>query len=226
MYTDFHTHTIASGHGTRETIDMLARAAKERGLQALGISDHAPAMPGAASVSYFRNLSGGARERFGVRLYYGAELNVLDSSGQVDLPAEVLSSLDYAIISLHPQCFRSGSAASNTQALIRAMKAPKVRIIGHPDDEKYPLDYDALVLAARENHVFPELNNSSLSPHGYRGNSRHYDRLLLEACRRHGVRVILGSDSHGSKHLGDFVWCRKLLEETGFPPDLVADTIF
>ena len=78
MYTDYHTHTIASGHGTRDTIDRLARAAAAKGIQILGISDHAPAMPGAASISYFRNLRYSARERYGVRLCFGAELNVLD----------------------------------------------------------------------------------------------------------------------------------------------------
>lgn len=225
MYTDYHTHTIASGHGTRDTIDRLARAAAAKGIQILGISDHAPAMPGSASISYFRNLRYSARERYGVRLCFGAELNVLDFSGKVDLPEDILRTLDYAVISLHPQCFRSGTAEQNTTALIRAMAAPHVRIIGHPDDEKYPLDYDALVMAAKKAGVLPELNNSSLSPHGYRGDSRRYDILLLEACARHNVPIILGSDSHGAKHVGDFTWCRRLLEETAFPAELVRDIL-
>ena len=50
---DIHTHTIASGHGTRDTISDMAKEAAARGLSTLGISDHSPATPGAASLSYF-----------------------------------------------------------------------------------------------------------------------------------------------------------------------------
>lgn len=41
---DLHTHTYASGHAYN-TMNEMAYAAKEKGLQLLGITDHAPAMP-------------------------------------------------------------------------------------------------------------------------------------------------------------------------------------
>ena len=53
---DLHTHSIASGHHTEDTVTALAKRAKELGLEYLGITDHAPKMQGAASVNYFRNL--------------------------------------------------------------------------------------------------------------------------------------------------------------------------
>lgn len=41
MYlSDMHTHSIASGHGTECTITNMARAAAEKGLRLLGITDH------------------------------------------------------------------------------------------------------------------------------------------------------------------------------------------
>lgn len=43
MYlSDMHTHSIASGHGTECTITNMARAAAEKGLRLLGITDHGP----------------------------------------------------------------------------------------------------------------------------------------------------------------------------------------
>lgn len=38
---DLHTHTYASGHAYN-TMNEMAYAAKEKGLQLLGITDHAP----------------------------------------------------------------------------------------------------------------------------------------------------------------------------------------
>jgi len=46
---DMHTHTIASVHAYSSLREM-ATAAKEKGLELLGITDHAPSMPGASSV--------------------------------------------------------------------------------------------------------------------------------------------------------------------------------
>ena len=85
ILADIHTHCIASGHGTRDTITEMAREAAKRSLRILGISDHAPAAPGAADNSYFRNLLLAPRKRFGISLLYGAELNILNEKGDVDL---------------------------------------------------------------------------------------------------------------------------------------------
>ena len=41
---DTHTHTLASGHAYN-TIREMARAAKDKGLKALAITEHAPEMP-------------------------------------------------------------------------------------------------------------------------------------------------------------------------------------
>ena len=51
---DLHTHPVASMHAY-STIREMAAAAKEKGLALLGISDHAPAMPGTFHEIYFHN---------------------------------------------------------------------------------------------------------------------------------------------------------------------------
>ena len=42
---DTHTHTLASGHAY-STISEMIDAAAQKGLKLLGITEHAPAMPG------------------------------------------------------------------------------------------------------------------------------------------------------------------------------------
>ena len=52
---DVHTHTVASGHAY-STIDENVRYASEQGFELVGISDHAPKMPGGTHNFYFLNL--------------------------------------------------------------------------------------------------------------------------------------------------------------------------
>ena len=53
---DMHTHTLASGHAYN-TIREMTYAAKIKGLELLGITEHAPQMPGSCHEFYFSNLS-------------------------------------------------------------------------------------------------------------------------------------------------------------------------
>ena len=52
---DLHTHTVARGHGYCSLREM-AKAAADKGLEVLGITEHAPAMPGTCHKYYFENL--------------------------------------------------------------------------------------------------------------------------------------------------------------------------
>lgn len=218
---DLHTHTRASGHGTNDTITDLAREASRRGMEVLGISDHGPASPGSAGLNYFRSLFLCERGRFGITLRYGAEANILDEDGNLDIPDDILQALDYCIISMHRPIYTSGSAAGNTKAYIRAMRHPNVRIIGHCDDSRFPVDYKELVPAALSFGVVPELNNVSLLPGGYRMDCRTNAASLLHICRELSCPVLPSSDSHGREHVGDTEKALEFLAETGFPGHLV-----
>ena len=149
MYlSDIHTHSIASGHGTDCTISDMAKTASKKGLKLLGISDHGPGTFASGTSSYFRSLPFCPKKRFGIDILYGVELNILDVEGHIDLSEELLDKLDYAIISMHRQNYRSGSVSQNTQAYINAMKHPAVKILGHCDDTHIPVDYETLAKTA------------------------------------------------------------------------------
>lgn len=220
---DLHTHTIASGHATTATITDMAKSAAAKNLKMLGISDHGPATLGGGRISYFRNLAYAPRKRLGVEILYGVEVNIMDNKGTLDLDDTILKNLDYAIASMHRPVIKPGTIEENTAAYIAAMKNPYVRIIGHCDDVKYPVDYFALVQAAMKNHVFLEINNSSLSPDGYRGNTKANNLMILNLCKHFHYPVLLSSDSHGPEHVGDFSYALELVKLAEMPEELILN---
>ena len=56
----------------------------------------------------------------------------------------------------------------NTRAYLNAIKNPCIDIIGHPDDGRYPVDYEKVVHAAGKYHTLLEINNASLNPAGFK----------------------------------------------------------
>ena len=219
---DLHTHTISSGHAystIKENID----SGSYRGLKYLGISDHAPKMPGGPHVFHFHNLRIVPKKVNGVVTLIGSEVNILDFNGTLDLLDEDLEALDYAIVSLHTPCIIPGTIEENTMAVINAMDRPKVKIIGHLDDNRYPVDYEKVVAAAKEKGVLLELNNSSLNPNGFRKGALENDTKMLKVCKEKGAKIIFGSDAHICYDVANFANCRKLVEELNFPSELIVN---
>ena len=105
---DLHTHTYASGHAYN-TMNEMAYAAKEKGLQLLGITDHAPAMPYSSGPLHFLNLKVARREKYGLPLLLGVEANIVDYEGNLDMEEAVLKQMDIVIASLHTPCIKSGT---------------------------------------------------------------------------------------------------------------------
>ena len=220
---DLHTHTIACGHAYN-TLYEMAQAAAAKKLALFGSSEHAPAAPGSCTESYFRNYKVIPRRLFGVPTLLGAELNIMDYEGRVDLPDSVLARVDYCIASLHINCLESGSIRENTEACVKALKNPYVAILGHPDDGRYPLDYECLVSHAKQYHKLLEVNNSSLSPVSFRQGAREHYKEMLKLCRRYKQPVILSSDAHIASDVGNHDLAKELLAELDFPPVLVVNS--
>ena len=219
---DTHTHTIASGHAF-STIRENAVAAAAKGLELLAITEHAPCMAGSCQGIYFRNLKVVDRHAYDVELMMGVELNILDEQGRVDLDPATLRQLDIRIASLHIPCINPGSREFNTEACVNAMKNPYVNILGHPDDPRYPVDFTALVQAAKEYHVMLELNDNSLRPGGSRKGTKPQDVEMLKLCMQYQVPVVMGSDAHVDTDVGRHDLAIGLLEELNFPEELVVN---
>jgi putative hydrolase len=220
---DPHTHTIASTHAYSTVIEN-AKVAAKRGIKLLGITDHAPALEDAPHVLHFKNLHVLDRELFGVKMLYGAELNICDYKGRVDLEETVLEKLDYCIASFHTLLLKPGSKKENTRSILGAMDNPYIKIIGHPDDGAIPVDYSELVMHAKNTKTMLEVNNSSLKTAFYRLNVRENLLEMLQLCEKHSVVISLGSDAHFANAVGNFDCAALLLKEIRFPEELVANT--
>lgn len=224
MYlSDIHTHSIASGHGTACTISDMAKAASKKGLKLLGITDHGPGTLASGTSSYFRSLTYSPKKRFGIELLFGAELNILDIDGHLDLNDTLLEELDYAIASMHAQNYRYGSLKENTSAYLNAMKHPCVKLLGHCDNPAFPVDYETLAYGAKENKVIFEINEASLVPDSYRGDTRANNLEILKYCMKYNIPIVLSSDSHGAEHIGDFTYGAALVHEMMFPEELILN---
>lgn len=219
---DLHTHTVASGHAYC-TLREMAKAAADKGLEILGITEHAPKMPGTCHKFYFENLKVVSREMYGIQLLLGSEVNILDSEGNIDLAPKTLARMDVVIASLHTPCIEPASRLENTQAYLNVMKNPYVNIIGHPDDGRYEIDYEALVQGAKEYGKVLELNNHSLNPECTRANAVENDTVMLNLCKKYQVPIVMDSDSHFDLLIGEFDRARALLTELDFPEELVLN---
>lgn len=221
-YIDLHTHSLASGHAY-STISEMARFASEKHMTLLGISEHAPAMPGSCNEIYFANMKILPRCMFGVEMMYGVEANIMDYEGKLDLREGILKRLDYVIASMHIPCVKPGTMEENTSAMIGAIKNPYVVILGHPDDSRYPIDVEKVVSAAKDNNKIIELNNSSLTPTASRKNARENDVQVLRLCKQYKVPILMGSDAHYHEIVGDFTLAEEMLEQCDFPQELVLN---
>ena len=220
---DVHVHTTASGHAY-STIGECIAAARKKNLELIGFADHAPKMPGATHDFSFLNFKVIRRELDGIKIAMGAELNIIDFSGSTDLPAQILKRIDYAIASLHNPCIDPGSLVENTAAIIGAMRNPYVVIIGHPDNPNYPIDFEAVVRAAKDNHVLLEINNSSYYAGSHRRGSDKAAREMLTLCKKYGAEIIMGSDAHVEQDVGNHELSQKVLAENNFPEELVVNS--
>ena len=223
IVADLHTHTMASGHAYSTIMENIC-VAKEKGMQFLGVSEHAPALDDAPQESFFGNLKVIRKDWDALHVLHGAELNILNEYGDVDLSVETLHKLDYAIASLHYPVFPKERLSRCTDAAIAAMSNPNVFILGHPDDDLMPLDYKALTHAAKHFHVALEVNNSSLCPGSFRMGAAENYHKMLKLAKNLEAPVIVSSDSHICYDVGNFTRALSLLDKLNFPKELVVNS--
>lgn len=214
-------HSIMSGHAFG-TIRELAAEAAQRRLRLIGVTDHAPGIPGAPAPIYFSNFMDAPRVLYGVEMLYGSEVNIL-AGGELSLDERRLGYLDYAVAGIHGHCYQNEGKVKNTGNVIHCMEHPKVRFISHPDSDSYPLDYAALVRGAKAFGVALEVNNSSLRYPAYRPNCVENYRTMIPLCMEQGVPLVVNSDAHDPSAVGDFTAARQLLEEMELREELILN---
>ena len=198
----FHCHTVASdGHNTLEE---MAQAAQELGLEYLGIAEHSRSSIQAhgldeaklrAQIAAIRKLN---KKFNGFRLFAGVECDIL-RDGSLDFDDEILSELDFAVASVH-SVFNL-SEADMTKRIIRAMENPFITMLGHPTGrlllkrEPYVVDVPALLEAAAATGTWIELNAAP--------KRLDLDWRWWPLAKQKGVKCVINPDAHRTERLRD-----------------------
>jgi putative hydrolase len=217
---DTHTHTVSSGHAY-STIQEMAGGASNNGIQMFAVTDHGPSMCGAPCLYHFGNLKIIPPEIYGVRILKGAEANIIDYTGEIDIPEDYLKNLDIVLAGFHEVCLKPSDAEDHTAAFCSVMKNPFIDAVSHPGNGLFMIDAETAVKAVRDNGKLVEINNHSFK---IRKGSHVNCRNIALLCMKHEVRVICGSDAHISFDVGKFEMVKKLFDEIGFPEELVLNT--
>ncbi|MCI5773320.1 MAG: PHP domain-containing protein [Erysipelotrichaceae bacterium] len=216
---DLHVHTLNSGHAYSTMLENVAYA-QQINLKYLGMSDHAPMMPGSAHIFYFNNM-GCLPDHFAdVRFLKGAEANLLNEKAEIDLDQRSLARLDYTIASIHSPCYRGNDI---TSTYLRACDDPNITVLGHIENGRYPCDFDQVCAYAAKTNTLIELNNSSLRPNSSRLDAYIHMPALLAACKRNHTYVLIGSDAHFAYDINDFSLVEAMMAKEDFPLELVVN---
>lgn len=156
----------------------------------------------------------------GVGILRGIEANILNLQGDIDCDDHMYSELDLVIAGFHEPALEPMDIDKNTQAMIATIKNPKVNIISHPGNPKYPIHIDEVAQAAKDYNVALEINNSSYIS---RRGSDENCRKIVQAVKQHGGMISLGSDSHVAYTVGNFSHSLELMAPIGFPAERIIN---
>ena len=198
----FHCHTTASdGHNS---VEEMAAAAQELGLEYLGIADHSRSSIQAHGIdepklrfqiATIRKLN---KKLHGFRVFAGIECDIL-RDGSLDFPDNVLAQLDYVIVSVH-SVFNL-SETEMTQRVIRAIENPFVTMLAHPTGrlllkrEPYQIDIPAILDAAARTGTWIELNSAP--------KRLDLDWRWWPLAKQKGVKCVINPDAHRTERLQD-----------------------
>lgn len=233
---DFHTHTNHSArHGVKSTIEDNVRAAIDKGLAAIAISDHGRAhlWHGIADMdAYLREIEE-VRAKYAdqIRVYSGYEGNIQSlQGGKIDIPEGYELEIDVPSFGYHklvrypnpsdwfhfmlPTIRNSkSSVAANTQAMGDAMRNNDVIFITHPG-YGFAVDKTELARLAAENDVILEIN------------SKHPEFTVneLSDAANAGVMFIVNSDAHSPELVGDFTTALHKIEKAGIAASQIVNS--
>ena len=223
IIADMHTHTLASTHAY-STLTEMVDAARDKGLYALGITDHARRMPGAPREWYFSSLCQIPLCYHGIKTVMGIEANVIDFDGNLDIEYEDYKNLDWVIASIHDIdgiSLENPDVEKCTKLWLEVAKNPLVNVIAHSGSPKFCYDYDRVIPEFGKNHKLVEINSHTFD---VRAENVPNCKKIAEACMKYRVPIVVNSDAHFQTEVGNLRKALELLEEIGFPEELIVNS--
>lgn len=221
IVADLHTHTVASTHAY-STVHEMARGAKNKGLIAIGITDHGPDMQDGPHEWHFSNLNVIPRQIEGVTIIRGIEFNICPG-GALDhiKPKHLKPALEFTLASFHECCFPPATKAKHTEAMEAVLQDPRVNAFGHPGNPVFDFDKEYIISRCNAYDKIVEINaNSFLIRKGSRESCTEIARL----CKQYEVPVVVDSDAHIEYAVGGVQIALDMLEEIQFPEELIINS--
>lgn len=196
----FHNHTTASDG--KNTLAEMAAAAREHGLQYLGIADHSKSSFQANGLDESRlekqidEITQLNEDFSDFALLSGSEVDIL-KDGSLDFPDELLARLDYCVASVHNSF--NLPEKEMTARLIKAMENEHVTMLGHLTGrlllrrDPYAVTIEKIIDCAAETRTVIELN---CNPWRLDMDWRWWHR-----ARDQGVLTSLNPDAHATEQL-------------------------
>lgn len=201
----FHVHTGFSDGS--DTVEGMAKAARQLGLSYLGISDHSKSAyyaGGLKKEDLLRQweLIDSLNERWkDFRIFKGIESDILPD-GSLDYDDDILEGFDFVIASIHSNFNMKGD--EQIARVMRAMENPFMTMLGHPTGrlllsrEGYDIDMKTVIDEAAKHNVIIELN---ASPYRFDIDWRH-----LPYAKERGVMVSVNPDAHNAAGLKEIFY--------------------
>lgn len=217
LEVDLHCHSHFSRCGLHSIIEILTFA-RDKGMLGIAITDHGEELGGHVPSPFWDRLQNPVP---GIRLLKGMECNLRGENGEIDFPQEYLPFADVVLLGLHYTVSAGGDIDKCTKLLLSALeKNPFVDIITHPNDENFPLDFDAVAAFAAANGMALELNNSK---NLYNRVSVAATQALMAACKRNKCLVVVNSDAHVLHEIGLDESAQAFLSQARFPREYLAN---
>jgi len=241
LFADYHTHTkYSDGQGTpAQNID----AASKRGLKEVALTDHGPGSIGigVAKPETFITIKEEAVALASlfpdIKVLVGAEAAVISRDGSIDLPSSIIKQLDLLIVGHHPyyipenlkealfytlpnlglrfsRNLQEKMRNANTKAIIETIHIYPVDIISHPD-LMLPVDINELTRACTKMETALEINTG----HNYNKEE------IVHAAARWGAKLVINSDAHSPKNVGEFTSGLALVKRLRFPVEMIINAL-
>jgi DNA polymerase (family 10) len=210
-----HCHSTWSDG--RATIAEMAAAARVRGWQYIGITDHSQAAFYAGGMSPERvaeqhdEIDALNVVQSDVRILKGIEADILPD-GRIDYDEAVLARFDFVIGSVHSRFAMERTAM--TDRVLRALDSPFLTVLLSRD--AYAIDLDAVLAKAGAVGVAVELN---ADPHRL-----DLDWRMIPAACAAGAVIEIGPDAHSTTGLDNVAYGVGIARKAGLSAAAVLNT--
>jgi len=197
---DLHTHT--NWTDGRDTLEAMARRAKEKGYAYMAVTDHSPGLGLTMGLNAERIAARQAEAAklnellAPFRILVGTEVDIR-ANGTLDYPDEILRGFDIVSASVHSAFGQERDVM--TKRILDAMHNPYVTQFSHPTGrllerrDPYAVDLAAIIAGARETGTWLEIN----------GGPERLDLpdVWVRKATLAGVTLVCDSDAHRVEEL-------------------------